>query len=142
MRIKLLLTGNDTNHLAPEVDMLKERGFLVYTCEQHNAEAFVDEIKPDVVYINSASPNATTTNIYRRLMSRISLTKLPVIYTLTEDDAYLVSPKTDKYNKRSMICDNILDAIKAALNVPTAITRGIIRASNRIQFPTYTTPRA
>ncbi len=115
MRIKVLMTGERTADMAIEAEMLKNKGLMVYTCNPSNTEAFMDEVIPDVVYFNVAG-TSDCADIYHHVLDNAKFMNIPVIYTLLEDDIYLVNKKRNTYsNHRHVICDNILDAIKASV---------------------------
>ncbi|RYE21641.1 MAG: hypothetical protein EOP51_15150 [Sphingobacteriales bacterium] len=138
MRIKVLMTGNDAENMALEAEVLKEHGFLVYTCPEDNAEAFVGEIHPDVVYVNPQEPDAQSAEVYRDLLQVGSQSGTPIIYTLLEDDLYMVNlAHSNQRGKRKVVCDNIIDAIKVALHADVTITRKPKPMSRSMQFPTY-----
>lgn len=116
MRLKVLLTGEDKFQQIPDAEMLKERGFLVYRCEESSVDAMIDEVQPDVLVINPLSEESSSTDLYNRLLSNIQYARLPLIYTLAEDDVYLVNRKrTGIRGMRNFVVDNIVDSIKTAL---------------------------
>ena len=115
MRIKVLITGERTADMAIEAEILKNKGLMVYTCNPANTEAFMDEVVPDVVYFNAGGATGCT-DVYHHVLDNASFMDIPVIYTLLEDDVYLVNKKRNTHsNHRHIICDNILDAIKASV---------------------------
>lgn len=139
MRIRILMTGGNTEYLATEAQVLKDRGFLVYTCDERNMDEAIPEIRPDVVFINPEDPGMHSTKVYHELLDNIKYASVPVIYTLSEDDVYLVNRKrTASRDRRNIIADNVIDSIKYAL-----LTDGSYNSSKRvkigrnIQFPTY-----
>lgn len=124
MRIRILMVGNDPQYLAPDAEMLKERGFGVYTCNDNCVSEMIEEVKPAVVFINPDNPGLSSTKVYHDLLDNIQYASLPVIYTLSEDDVYLVNRKrTASRDKRNMICDNVIDSIKTALLADTNFNR-------------------
>lgn len=117
MRLKVLLTGKDKNAQVPDAEMLRDRGFLVYSCEERVVDDMIDELHPDVLIINPLDAEASSTGLYNRLLSSIKYARLPLIYTLSEDDVYLVNRKrTAIRGMRNFIVDNIIDGIKTALS--------------------------
>ena len=120
MRLKVLLTGKDKYQHMSEAEMLKERGFLVYRCEEAVLDAMIDEVKPDVVIINPIMDEKAGTTLYQRLLKNIKYKALPLIYTLSEDDVYIVNrARTRLKGVRNFIVDNIVDGIKTALTANT-----------------------
>lgn len=117
MRIKILLIGEDPLSLLTDAQLLKERGILVYTAFYlENLQDLVQEIKPDLVFFNPHKPSGEITNVYNDFVNSIYFTHIPVVYTLSEDDVYLVTRKrTTSKDKRTIISDNIVDAVKMAL---------------------------
>ena len=112
MRYKILIVADSPLLLTIEVEVLKEKGFLVYTCGAQNTEAMIGEVMPDVVYFQ---PDADS-DIYYQILLNINLSHIPVIYTLAENDIYLVNrERTTRKNHRHVICDNVFDAIKIAI---------------------------
>lgn len=116
MRLRVLLTGNDKFSQEPDAELLRERGFLVYRCDERMVSDMIDEIRPDVLIINPTENQASAGNLYQRLLKSIKYAALPLIYTLSEDDTYIVNCKRNIRNKTSYIVDNIVDGIKTALN--------------------------
>lgn len=135
MRIKVLMTGNDVENMAFEAEVLKEHGFLVYTCPNDNAEALLGEIRPHVVYVNPQDPDAQSTQTYHNLLQFSTKSGTPVIYTLLEDDMYMVSLNHSR--SRKVICDNIIDAIKVALRADVNLNSKPKQVARNIAFPTY-----
>lgn len=116
MRLKVLLTGQDKFDHEPDAELLRERGFLVYRCEETAVNDMIDEVQPDVLIINPIDEQPTSNGLYNRLLKSLKYAKLPLIYTLSEDDVYLVNRKrTSARDKRNFIADNIIDGIKTAL---------------------------
>ena len=127
MRLKILLTGKDERQQLPDAQLLTERGFLVYRCKENTVNAMIDEIHPDVVIINPVEKDDTTSStLYERLLNNIRYARLPLVYTLSEDDVYLVNRRrTATKGKRNFIADNIIDSIKTALGFNKDNTRDI-----------------
>ncbi|MCB0696746.1 MAG: hypothetical protein KDC07_05245 [Chitinophagaceae bacterium] len=116
MRLKVLLTGKDRFDHEADAELLRERGFLVYRCKETSVNDMIEELHPDVLIINPIDEEQSSTNLYNRLLDNIKYAKLPLIYTLLEDDVYLVNRKrTSARGKRNFIVDNIIDGIRTAL---------------------------
>jgi response regulator RpfG family c-di-GMP phosphodiesterase len=117
MRIKVLLLGDDPLSVVSDAQLLRDRGLLVYTAfNLLNIEDLIKEIKPDVIFFDPHKPNIQITDVYNNLVNGIYYTSIPVIFTLSEDDVYLVTRKrTASKDRRTIIADNVIDAIKMAL---------------------------
>lgn len=139
MRIRILMVGNNAEYLTPDAEMLKDRGFAVYTCDETCVNEMIDEVKPAVVFINPDNPGLVSTKVYHELLDNIHYASLPVIYTLSEDDVYLVNRKrTASRDKRNVICDNIVDSIKTALLSNTTFSkRKRVKLHGNYPFPFY-----
>lgn len=125
MRIRILMIGNDAAYLIPDAQMLKDRGFVVYTSNEENFEGMIAEIKPDAILVNYSNPGLNSTRVYHSILDNVQYANIPVVYTLSEDDVYLVnkSRTTMSRDKRNIICDNIIDSIKTALLDNASFTR-------------------
>ncbi|MES2704915.1 MAG: hypothetical protein V4649_19925 [Bacteroidota bacterium] len=117
MRIKILLLGEDPLSVLADSQLLRDRGMLVYTAfNLLNINDLINEIKPDIVFFDPHKSSNAITDAYNSLVNGIYHTGVPVIFTLSEDDVYLVTRKrTAPKDKRTIIADNIVDAIKMAL---------------------------
>lgn len=132
MALRILMIGDDYTYLKTDEQMLRERGFRVYLCDDQNiATDMIGETKPDVVFINSQKPHKSATDIYHKILDNILYASLPVIFTLLEDDVYLVNRKrTAVREHRCSISDNIVDAIKTALMQSLSLEHGKIHTQN------------
>src|SRR5438128_2089064 len=117
MRIRILIVGNK----SADAEMLRDRGFAIYTCNENTLYHILPEVKPDVIFINSDDPqDFSSTKLYNQMLDNVQYASYPVMYTLAEDDVYLVNKKrTASKDKRTVITDNIIDGIKMAL-LPTS----------------------
>lgn len=117
MALRILMTGDDMQILHIDGEMLRGRGFRVYICEHEDIlNEMVHEVKPDLVFLNSPHPGKSTTDAYHLLLDNVRHACLPVVFTLLEDDVYLVNRKrTAVKERRYLTSDNILDAIRLAL---------------------------
>jgi response regulator RpfG family c-di-GMP phosphodiesterase len=117
MRIKILLLGNDPLSLVADAQLLRERGIMVFsTFNLENVNELIAEVKPDLVFFDAHRSSAMITDVYNTMVNGIKFTNIPVIFTLSEDDVYLITRKrTDTKEKRTIISDNMIDAIKLAL---------------------------
>lgn len=117
MRIKILLLGDDPVSLMADGQVLRERGMLVFTTfNLENITETISEIKPDLIFFDPKKQNGLITEVYNSIVNSIYYTHIPVVFTLSEDDVYLVTRKrTESKDKRDMIADNMIDAVKMAL---------------------------
>src|ERR1035437_9774389 len=118
MKIKILLVGDKPENTETDCLLLKERGLRVITAfNLENIAELITEIKPDVVFFDPSKPNTEITGAYNNFVNDINFTKIPVIFTLSEDDVYLVTRKrTASKDKRTGLADNIVGAVKMALS--------------------------
>lgn len=114
MRLKVLMVTNKANELNPDAEVLKERGMLVYTCNDTIAVDMVTELSPDVVLVNPAEPNAGITRTYHKLLQHF---RIPVIYTLAEDEQYLVNIRNKTNRLVKLVTDNIIDSIRKSIMI-------------------------
>lgn len=117
MRIKILLLGDDPVSLVSDGQLLKDRGMMVYTAfNLDNVNDLINEVKPDLVFFDPHKQSKEITEAYNNLVNGIYYTNIPVIYTLSDDDVYLVTRKrTESKDKRTIIADSIIEAIKMAM---------------------------
>jgi response regulator RpfG family c-di-GMP phosphodiesterase len=118
MRLKILLLGHDPVSMVADAQLLRERSMLVYTAYNlQNINELIGEVKPDVIFFDVHKSNNEITDAYNNMIKGTHFATIPVIFTLTEDDLYLVTRKrTDTKDKRSLIADNMIDAIRLALH--------------------------
>ena len=133
MRIKILMLGADTSSLMADEQLLKERGFLVLSGSNlRNMNELASEMKPDLVFFDPQEPNNVVTDACNDFVNNAHFTNIPVILTISDDDAYRVTPeRTDNKDDRAMITDNILDAIKIALEGPRPEPKKIALKTSR-----------
>lgn len=139
MNIRVLVVGNSEENIQPEAEMLKNRGFVAYTGHESTVEEMIEEVKPHVVYFNAANPDSKTTRVYHTLLKKMRINHIPVVYTLAEDDAYIVN-KTVSRQKKSYILDNIVDSIKIALLDESLLLNKLIKKVSRattLDMPSY-----
>jgi response regulator RpfG family c-di-GMP phosphodiesterase len=121
MRIKIMLLGDDRLSLAADAQLLRERGMLVYTSfNLANVAELATEIDPDVIFFGANGSDSRLTDLYNILVKSPRFAHIPVVFTFAEDDIYLVTRKrTELKDKRTIISDNIIDAVKTALSTNT-----------------------
>lgn len=139
MRIRILVVGNDYDSLVPDMEMLRDRDFAVYSCQDEAVFDMIEEVKPALVFVNPDTPGLSSTKVYHSLLDDMRFASIPVIYTLSEDDVYLVNRKrTAMRDKRNLICDNIVDGIKTALLDDAAFNkRKRVKIPRSYDFPSY-----
>ncbi len=138
MQIRILLVGDDPESAEADSLLLKERGIRVFTAfNTKNMADLIAEIKPDVVFFDPYKPNNQITEAYNNFVNDIKFTQLPVVFTLSDDDVYLVTRKrTASKDRRTGITDNIIGAIKMALS--NTITSQ--RKTHKIHHPNIEIP--
>jgi hypothetical protein len=116
--------------------MLRSKGFRVYFCDKdHMVNEMVDETRPNIVYVNSRSHDESSSDIYHSIVDNVQYASIPVIYTLSENDVYLVNRKrTAIKERRYMTSSSVLEAIKMAF-----ITTDTPPARKRVPllYPSY-----
>lgn len=119
--LNVVMISDNARHTEPDVQMLKDRGMHVYTCLDYSiANELVSEVRPDIIFINPEQPGKEATELYHSLLDNVTFASIPVIYVLVEDDVYLVDRKrTASRERRNMIADNAVDAIRLALSGPS-----------------------
>jgi hypothetical protein len=133
MGLRILMIGNDSNYLAADAVMLRERGLRVYVSEHTGIiNELIDEVRPDLIFINWQLPDKESTDAYHSVLDNIKFASIPVIYTLSEDDVYLVNRKrTAIRERRNIISDSVVDAVKMALVNVSNAGRKRVRLDNR-----------
>jgi len=118
MRIKILLLGDDPVSLLADGQLLRERGLMVFpTFNLQNITELIEEVKPDALFFDPRNGNNQINEVYNGIINNGNFNNLPVIFTLSEDDIYLVTRKrADTKEKKNIIADNIISALKMALH--------------------------
>jgi response regulator RpfG family c-di-GMP phosphodiesterase len=138
MRIKILLIGDDPKSLVADELLLRERGILVFTTfNLENIEELVQEVKPDLLFFDPLNESSAITAAYNNFVNGITHIRIPVIFTLSEDDIYLVTKKrTESKNKRTGIASNIIEAVKMALsNIKMPQIKQIKMEHPQVEYP-------
>lgn len=119
MPLRILMIGDDEAYLATDRDFLKERGIRVYTSvAAEHVDELISETDPDLVFLNYRNPGIQEMDLYHNVLDNLHMVRKPVIFTLSEDTAYLVSrDRTASRNQRNHISDNIRDAVKQAFAI-------------------------
>jgi hypothetical protein len=136
MCLKILLISDNERAMQADKIYLKDRGLYVHTCLYSNIiNDLVGEVKPDVIFINPTQQDNQSTDIYYRFLNDIRHLEIPIVYTLSEDDVYLVNRKrTAAKAKRNIMADNMIDAIKLALTKPDS-TPMMLPVTRKIHMP-------
>lgn len=116
MRIKVLMVGDDPVFSIADARILKNKNVLVYnTYNVDNLDALVDEIRPNIIFINASCPD-NYINTYKGVINDDRYVTVPVIYTLAEDNVYLVNkPISSSKERRKIIAESVVDAVKISL---------------------------
>src|ERR1700761_8204833 len=94
MRLKVLLIGDDPVSLVADGQLLRERGLMVFSAfNMQNITEMINEVKPDVLFFDPKQAGNEINETYNLLVSNSAFNDLPIIFTLTEDDVYLVTRK-------------------------------------------------
>lgn len=127
MRIKILIAGNDPIAQIADSQLLRDKGMLVFTTyNQTNILEIIEEIQPDLIWFNPLGQDNGLVETYNKVLSFNVAERIPVIYTLSEDDMYLVTRKrTLIKQKTNFIADNIIEAIKMAFDVQFRVSNTI-----------------
>ena len=138
MRLKVLLLGDDPVAMNIDAQFLRERGVLVFSAfNLQNLNELISEVKPDLVFFDPRKSNNSINGAYNSLISNVEYNELPVIFTLSEDDIYLVTRKRlESKDKKSLMADNMVSALKMALRSTKTYQRKTNKtASPHIAFP-------
>ena len=89
--------GDDPVSLVADSQLLRERGIMVFTAfNLQNINELISEVKPDIMFFDPRSAdNYLINESYNDVINNALLNKIPVIFTLTEDDLYLVTRKRE-----------------------------------------------
>lgn len=138
MHLRILMIGSDEAYLATERDFLKEKGIRVYTSlAAEHLDALISETDPDLVFLNYREPGIREIDLYQKAQGYLRSICKPVIFTLSEDTAYLTSrnrPATRP--QKHHISDNISDAIRHALSAAGSSRRFVPQSRKTVFFHT------
>ena len=128
------LLTNWANYLNPSIKSAIPVSDHTFMCIVGDIEI----IAGILVFINPQKNNPVIVQAYNNLLNNICFTNIPVIYTLSEDDVYLITRKRTTFkSKRSLIADNITDAIKKALYIQPYHSKSHNKHIKTIPFPSY-----
>jgi len=111
------MLGDNPVSMMADAQLLRQRGILAITAFNiGNINEMAGEVKPDIVFFDPHRQDNTITNAYNTFVSNPDFLRIPVIFTLADDDIYLVTRNRKKEAEpRALVADNIIDAIKMAL---------------------------
>ena len=136
MGIKVLMLGGDDMYMLPDAQMLRDRGFWVYTCDTDNVDDAINEIHPEIIFVNPNDPGLDSTKVYHHLLDSVQFASIPLIYTLAEDEVYLVNRKrTTVRERRNFTSDNIIDGIRIALSDKKEVMKLTGKKRNHSELP-------
>lgn len=139
MSLRILMVGDDAAHLQHEKELLRKKDWYVYTCESFELmDDMINEVLPDVLYINPKVADAFTAACYSKLLEEERYVQFPIVYTLSIGDIYLVNPRrhnTDGH--RYIICNDNCDAILTAMTRVSAnkVDRFVPRTHTGLKVP-------
>ena len=94
MGLRILLIGDDLTYMMKDGAMLRAHGLRVYFCNDFRLVGdLMDETKPAVLFVNAKVHDEESTAMYHRLLDNVHYASIPVIYTLSANDVYLVNRK-------------------------------------------------
>ena len=113
------MVGNDPVALVADGQLLRDRAMLVHTTfNLENIPEIIIEVKPNIIFFDSTKKSNLITEAYNNIINSIYFKNIPVIFTLSENDMYLVTPKrTEMGERKKLTADNIIKAIKMALTI-------------------------
>lgn len=117
MSTRILIIGNNRKHLETSKRKLSEGGFAVAICSDgQDVTARIDKLKPDVVFIHTSDVSDASTGLYNNLVDNVRYATLPVIFTLSENDVYLVNRRRAATpEKWSVLASDPIEAVYTAL---------------------------
>ena len=119
MRIRILLVGDNPESVAADGLLLRERSLMVITTfNTQNLDEMVDEVKPDIVFFDPHGSNMPITDAYNSFLVDSRYAHIPIIFTLSEDNIYLVTRKrtAPALPGTNIVNNNIIEAVKALLS--------------------------
>ncbi len=116
MDLRIMMVGEDPCFVQPDIQLLRDKGFRVYTVfNQENIYDVYNEIAPQVVFFNATTPKISGI-LSTRLTNKILRRRSAIIYTISEDDTYMVVQFLYDMNRKHVtLADNLVGAVKTAL---------------------------
>jgi len=120
MSTQVLIIGNNRKQLKASSTLLCDNGFAVTVCSDNKKmNSLIETLKPQVVFFDTGIQDASSADLYHALLDNIRFASIPVIFTLSKNDVYLVSRKrTAVREKRNVVAAGPLEALSAALRQP------------------------
>jgi len=117
MTHRILMIGNDIKYMSMDALLLRQKGLIVYmNVNPELVNEQIEEIHPDVIFINWQQQNKQSLSVYHSILDNLRHVTIPVLFTLAEDDVYLINKKrTALKEERYLTSDNVFGAIKLAL---------------------------
>ena len=129
MHTRILIAGDDQMTLAADSMLLKDRGMYVYTVMSiENIPELIDEIKPDILFFDSVKMGNDIKDAYNNTVNNTAFKNIPVIFTLSEDEMYLVKRGIRKKLSKA---DNVVDAVKMALEIDRPLDKYYVTRQNK-----------
>jgi len=114
MSISVVMMGRDEESLCADRALLKNRGIRVYICSRpKDLHALIAEVRPDIVFLNYPDADEQERKWYIDLRASVPK-RIPMLFTLAEDEAYAVRSWRDDGRWHSFLSDNIIDAVRWA----------------------------
>ncbi|RYZ51529.1 MAG: hypothetical protein EOP49_11500 [Sphingobacteriales bacterium] len=118
----VLLVENKGKAGGSRKGFLQALGYQVKLC---SVAAQIDKLitahRPAIVFINSEHTDYLSTSVYNNLLDNVSIASIPLVYTLSENDVYLVNRKrTASRNDRDFFASSVAEACNLALQPPAS----------------------
>ena len=135
MHTRILITGDNPMTLMADSTLLKDSGMYVYTATNlDNIQELIAEIKPDVIFFHSVNMDENVNTAYNQVLNNTGFKDIAIVYTLTEDEVYLVTPKRIRSAaKKSHRAESVIDAIKMALKITPDLQKQYLPKRPRLQ---------
>jgi len=116
MDLRILMVGDDPSYILPDIQLLRDKGFRVYTVFNNvNINDVFEETKPHIVFFNFTELKKSGKQ-HIKLTNSILKQRTSIIYSIKEDDTYMVVQYKDAVNKKHVtLADNLIAAVKTAL---------------------------
>jgi len=117
MHTRILIAGDDQMTLVADGTLLKDNGLYVYPVTSlDDLPELIAEVKPDVIFFDTVKMDDAVKAAYHTLVNDARYKDIPIIFTITEDEMYLVTPKRTKgIMKKIVKAESVIDAVKMAL---------------------------
>ena len=116
MRIRVLLVSMDKANGKRDQQILTDQGFQVFHCDSDKVPEKAGEIQPEIILINSAEEVKGENNLYNTLSNNVLLARFPIVFTLAENEVYLINrSRTAMKEDRYLISNSLFDAMNQAV---------------------------